>query len=45
MNHFTTDLVQALVTNKILQKYFASLLDYEIYDRAGVNSGNSHNGS
>ncbi|MCC3381647.1 transposase, partial [Paenibacillus farraposensis] len=61
MNHFTTDLVQALVTkqdvtqvfrdhlekamNHLLQTELTAFLDYEKYDRAGVNSGNSRNGA
>ena len=61
MNHFTTDLVQALVTkqdvteifrihlekamNHLLQSELTAFLDYEKYDRAGINSGNSRNGS
>ncbi len=61
MNHFTSDLVQALVTkqdvteifrnhlemamNRLLETELTAFLDYEKYDRAGVNSGNSRNGS
>jgi len=61
MNHFTTDLVQALVTkqdvsevfrqhlelamNRLLETELTSFLDYEKYDRIGVNTGNSRNGS
>ncbi|AJS58206.1 transposase [Paenibacillus sp. IHBB 10380] len=60
MNHFTTDLVQALVTKKdvtevfrnhleaamnhLLETELTAFLDYEKYDRIGVNSGNSRNG-
>ncbi|MDZ7543383.1 IS256 family transposase, partial [Clostridium perfringens] len=60
MNHFTTDLVQALVTkqdvtevfrehlesamNRLLETELTAFLDYEKYDRIGVNSGNSRNG-
>ncbi|WP_234535768.1 transposase, partial [Paenibacillus pseudetheri] len=60
MNHFTTDLVQALVTkqdvtevfrshlesamNHLLETELTAFLDYEKYDRLGVNSGNSRNG-
>ena len=60
MNHFTTDLVQALVTkqdvtevfrhhletamNHLLETELTAFLDYEKYDRVGVNSGNSRNG-
>ncbi|CAM3134218.1 transposase [Paenibacillus sediminis] len=60
MNHFTTDLVQALVTkqdvtevfrkhletamNHLLETELTAFLDYEKYDRIGVNSGNSRNG-
>ncbi|MBP2898795.1 IS256 family transposase [Escherichia coli] len=61
MNHFTTDLVQALVTkqdvteifrihleramNHLLTTELTAFLDYEKYDRAGFNTGNSRNGS
>jgi len=61
MNHFTTDLVQALVTkqdvteifrihlekamNHLLATELTAFLDYEKYDRAGFNSGNSRNGN
>lgn len=61
MNHFTTDLVQALVTkqdvtevfrchlemamNRLLETELTTFLDYEKYDRIGVNSGNSRNGA
>ncbi|MBO2944459.1 IS256 family transposase [Paenibacillus sp. F411] len=61
MNHFTSDLVQALVTkqdvseifrnhlemamNRLLETELTAFLDDEKYDRAGVNSGNSRNGS
>lgn len=60
MNHFTSDLVQALVTkqdvteifrkhlemamNRLLESELTAFLDYEKYDRIGVNSGNSRNG-
>ncbi|MCM3290000.1 IS256 family transposase [Paenibacillus sp. MER 180] len=60
MNHFTSDLVQALVTkqdvtevfrshleaamNRLLETELTAFLDYEKYDRIGVNSGNSRNG-
>lgn len=60
MNHFTTDLVQALVAkqditevfrthlesamNHLLERELSAFLDYEKYDRAGINSGNSRNG-
>lgn len=60
MNHFTTDLVQALVTkqdvtevfrrhlesamNHLLETELTAFLDYEKYDRTGINSGNSRNG-
>ncbi|MNJ39163.1 Transposase, Mutator family [compost metagenome] len=60
MNHFTTDLVEALVTkqditevfrshlesamNHLLETELTAFLDYEKYDRAGFNSGNSRNG-
>lgn len=60
MNHFTSDLVQALVTkqdvtevfrthleaamNHLLETELTAFLDYEKYDRSGVNSGNSRNG-
>ncbi|CAM3055609.1 Mutator family transposase [Paenibacillus sediminis] len=60
MNHFTTDLVQALVTkqdvtevfrkhletamNHLLETELTAFLDYEKYDRLGINSGNSRNG-
>jgi len=57
MNHFTTDLVQALVTkedvsevfrqhlDRLLETELTSFLDYEKYDRIGVNNGNSRNGN
>lgn len=61
MNHFTTDLVQALVAkqditevfrthlesamNHLLETELSVFLDYEKYDRAGINSGNSRNGA
>ena len=60
MNHFTTDLVQALVAkqdvteifrkhlelamNYLLETELTAFLDYEKYDRIGLNSGNSRNG-
>ncbi len=61
MNHFTSDIVQALVkkqditevfrthletaVNTLLETELTAFLDYEKYDRIGVNSGNSRNGS
>ena len=61
MNHFTTELVEALVNkqdvteifrshletamNHLLEIELTSFLDYEKYDRAGIQSGNSRNGS
>ncbi|MBP1904777.1 transposase-like protein [Paenibacillus turicensis] len=61
MNHFTTELVEALVNkqdvtevfrshlesamNHLLETELTSFLDYEKYDRAGIHSGNSRNGS
>lgn len=61
MNHFTTDLVQALVNkqditevfrthlesamNHLLETELSAFLDYEKYDRSGINSGNSRNGA
>ena len=60
MNHFTTELVEALVSkqdvtevfrshleaamNHLLETELSAFLDYEKYDRAGINSGNSRNG-
>lgn len=61
MNHFTTELVEAVVNkqdvtevfrshletamNHLLETELTSFLDYEKYDRAGIHSGNSRNGS
>lgn len=60
MNHFTTNLAQALITKQdvtevfcnhlestmehLLERELTAFLDYEKYDRIGVNSGNSRNG-